>query len=139
MTASSRSVLAVAPDFGEFLKATPEAERAGEVFALPHPATGRPMTDRAEVSRIACRTGRTAGVVVDTDPTSGKQKFASLHDLRRSFGERWPQLLMPQELKELMRHESIGTTMKFYGGQNAQRMAARALQAMRREKQFNGG
>lgn len=126
-------VLAVAPDFGDFLKATAVSERTGRVFKVPHPSTGREMNDSREVGRIASLIGRTAGVVVDTDALTGKKKYASLHDLRRSFGERWSQLLMPQELMELMRHESIGTTMKFYVGQNAQRTAARAWEAMRRE------
>jgi integrase len=55
---------------------------------------------------------------------AGKVKFASAHDLRRSFGERWASRVMPQVLMELMRHESIDTTMKFYVGRNAQSTAA---------------
>ena len=31
---------------------------------------------------------------------------------------------MPAQLKELMRHESVDTTMKFYVGQNAESTAA---------------
>ena len=59
---------------------------------------------------------------VNTGATSGKVKFASAHDLRR-FGERWASRVMPQVLMELMRHESIETTMKFYVGRNAQTTA----------------
>jgi hypothetical protein len=36
---------------------------------------------------------------------------------------------MPQVLKELMRHESIDTTMKYYVGRNAQSTAAVLWQA----------
>ena len=36
---------------------------------------------------------------------------------------------MPKDLMELMRHESIGTTMRFYVGQNAQRTADAAWAA----------
>lgn len=50
-------------------------------------------------------------------------KYASAHDRRRSFGERWSSRVMPPVLMELMRHESIETTMKFYVGRNAQTTA----------------
>ena len=56
-------------------------------------------------------------------------KFASAHDLRRSFGEQWSERVLPKVLMELMRHESIGTTMRFYVGQNAQRTADAAWAA----------
>ena len=54
---------------------------------------------------------------------SGKVKFASAHDLRRSFGERWSIRVMPKVLKELMRHRSIETTMRYYVGKNAEQTA----------------
>ena len=43
--------------------------------------------------------------------------------MRRSFGERWSTKIMPQVLKELMRHEDIATTMRYYVGRNAQNIA----------------
>lgn len=52
-----------------------------------------------------------------------KEKFASFHDLRRSFGERWSQKVMPQTLMKLMRHESIDTTLRFYVGHDAEVIA----------------
>ena len=55
--------------------------------------------------------------------TTGKVKYASLHDLRRSFGERWSVRVTPQVLMALMRHEAIETTMGFYVGLNAQTTA----------------
>ena len=51
------------------------------------------------------------------------RKFASAHDLRRAFGFRWAMRVMPAVLKDLMRHEDIGTTMKYYVGQDADAMA----------------
>ena len=42
-------------------------------------------------------------------------KYASAHDLRRSFGARW---VMPQVPMELMRHESIESTLNLYVGRN---------------------
>lgn len=47
-------------------------------------------------------------------PATGRQKFASAHDLRRSFGDRWSRRVLPQHLQELMRHESISTTLRYY-------------------------
>ena len=65
--------------------------------------------------------GKAAGVRVSVHPVTGREKYASAHDLRRAFGERWSIKVMPAVLKELMRHESIDTTMRFYVGTNAQR------------------
>ena len=66
--------------------------------------------------------GKKAGIKTQPKP-KGKTKFASAHDLRRSFGERWSSRMMPPVLMELMRHESIETTMRFYVGRNAQSTA----------------
>ena len=96
-------------------------------FHLPHLRWQDEQAPSAEwVSRIISRIGKKAGVKVNTCPRTGKVKYASAHDLRRSFGERWSRRVMPQVLKELMRHESIETTMKYYVGHNAQ-MTADAL------------
>ena len=113
-------LLPVAPDFAEFLAATPPAERRGRVFRPAGLRVKGAQLDDAWVSRVITRIGKKAKVKVSTHPKTGKVKFASAHDLRRSFGERWARLVMPQVLKELMRHESIETTMKYYVGHNAQ-------------------
>ena len=111
-------VLPLAPDFVELLDSIPKNERTGRVFKLPRidGKQGEPTTDR--VSKIISKIGAKAKVVVD------KNKTASAHDLRRSFGERWASKLMPAQLMEIMRHESIETTMKYYVGKNAERTAA---------------
>jgi integrase len=46
------------------------------------------------------------------------------HDLRRSFGQRWAARIMPQILMQLMRHETIETTMKYYVGREAEALWA---------------
>ena len=54
---------------------------------------------------------------------------------RRAFGVRWAALLRPAQLMELMRHESIETTLRFYVGTDAQRTAEAAwvaFEAMQR-------
>jgi integrase len=76
------------------------------------------------VSKLIAEIGKVAGIKVNTDASTGKVKTASCHDLRRSFGLRWASRVMPQILMELMRHESIDTTMKYYVGRNAQTTAA---------------
>lgn len=50
--------------------------------------------------------------------------------------------LMPQVMKELMRHKSIETTLKFYVGQNAERSADvlwAALAVLRNSEGLDGG
>jgi hypothetical protein len=75
------------------------------------------------VSKTVSDIGKAAGVKVYTHPRTGKVKYASAHDLRRTFGERWASRLMPVQLMELMRHKNIETTLRYYVGANAQRTA----------------
>jgi integrase len=56
-------------------------------------------------------------------------KHATAHDLRRAFGFRWALRVLPPVLMELMRHESIQTTMQFYVGRNAAIAAREAWRA----------
>jgi integrase len=98
------------------LLAVPKCQRTGRVFKLP-------FARKDTVSKVVTEIGQTAGVKVNTDPRTGKIKYASAHDLRRSFGERWAARVMPQVLMQLMRHESIETTMRYYVGRNAETTA----------------
>ena len=115
-------VLPIVPDFAEFLTATPEEERVGFVFNLPrrHLVV---QSLRNWTGRIISAIGKSANVKVHTQPRTKKVKYASAHDLRRSFGERWALRVMPHVLKELMRHETIETTMRYYVGRNADTIA----------------
>lgn len=115
-------LLPMAPEFAEFLRQTPVSDRIGPVFApIPKYRSSRPSA--WWVSRVVSKIGRAAKVKVSTDCRTSKVKYASAHDLRRSFGERWSAKVMPQVLMLLMRHESIDTTMKFYVGRNAKTAA----------------
>jgi len=111
-------LLPMAPEFARLLETVPKAERTGQVFKLDRidGKPGRPNKDR--VSKTVSEIGKKANVRVDV------KKTASAHDLRRAFGERWSARLMPPQLMELMRHESIETTMSYYVGRNAERTAA---------------
>lgn len=118
-------ILPMAPEFAKFLLRKPASNRTGRIF---EPAGIGVERQRTHFSKRASLIGKAAGIVVETDPTTGKVRYAGLHDLRRSFGERWAQRILPQQLMELMRHESIETTLKFYVGQNAQKTAAAIYQ-----------
>jgi len=123
-------LLPIAPEFALLLAETPEGARTGPVFKLDG-RVGRLKPN--EVSKIVASIGERAGVRVYVDPKDpDKVKYASAHDLRRAFGERWAARLMPPQLKELMRHESIETTLRFYVGTDAQRTADAAWAAFER-------
>lgn len=114
-------LLPMAPEFAEHLKTVPEADRSGPVFVLPKQKQrrGRNHASPDWVSRKVSAIGTAAGIVVN----DSANKHASAHDLRRSFGVRWSERVMPQILMELMRHENIDTTMKYYVGRDAERTA----------------
>jgi integrase len=130
-------ILAIAPEFAEFLQNTPVPKRTGFVFAIDSrkEAACRLETDR--VSKLISRIGKKAEIIVDA---KGK-KFASAQDLRRAFGERWAERVMPNVLMELMRHESIETTLKYYVGKNSQRTSRILKQAfeLAQAKSESGG
>lgn len=104
-------LIPMAPEFAALLETVPEHERTGKVFSVPG--------SLVDVSRLVSAIGKAANVVVNRSPL----KYASAHDMRRSFGERWAVRVMPQVLMVLMRHESIETTLRYYVGRNAQTMA----------------
>lgn len=103
--------LPLTPDFAECVHETPEELRNGKVFGVAE--LGLRLDT---MSKIVSRIGEKAGVVVNRD----QGKCASAHDLRRAFGNRWASRVMPVTLKELMRHESIETTMRYYVAQTAE-------------------
>ncbi|MCG6157115.1 tyrosine-type recombinase/integrase [Rubinisphaera margarita] len=117
----------MAPEFVDMLKAVPDDQREGYVFKLSGPRDKSPRPIRETVSATITAIGTKAGIKVSETKRAGKLKvkYASAHDLRRSFGARWSKLVMPTELKELMRHADIKTTMDFYVGQDARETAKR--------------
>lgn len=124
-------ILPMTPDFAEFLQATPESERVGPVFPIVGRGESGPVRLEWACNVIAC-IGKAAGVLVDKK----SQKFASAHDLRRSFGERWSKRVMPATLQQMMRHADISTTMRYYVGQNADAAADTIWEAAGRVNTF---
>lgn len=128
-------LLPVTPDFAELLLATPQSERIGPVFR-PLGTKGRGEVRNSNyASKVIAAMGKAAGVKVD-QIGSGKVKYATAHDLRRSFGARWATRVMPAVLQQLMRHESIETTMRFYVGQNSEATADAVWAAFERVNTF---
>lgn len=121
-----RPCFPLTPDFAEFLRRTPERKRTGPVFAPLLQRGGRPTRSDRTVGKRITAIGEAAGVIVAQTRTPKKAradgeksdtlktKFASAHDLRRTFGSRWALRLKPAVLQQLMRHESIETTMGYY-------------------------
>jgi integrase len=88
------------------------------VFKITGFYTGEPVTLK-RISRTISAIGRKAGVVVN----KAAGKYASAHDLRRSFGTCWASRVKPATLRLLMRHKSIETTLKYYVDQDADDVA----------------
>jgi integrase len=115
-----RQTYPVATEFSEMLLAIPDEQRTGPLFVVCT-KTGKPYArNRHSVGKVIAKIGRKAGVVVSVDPETGDQEFASAHDLRRSFGDRWSKRVEAQLLKKLMRHKSIATTLKYYVGRDSE-------------------
>jgi len=111
-------LLPMTPDFAQWLTQTPAAARVGRVFKLARERGGEPMGP-GKVGYMVSEIGRTALVLVD----KATDKFASAHDLRRSFGTRWASKVMPAVLRRLMRHAAIATTMAYYVDLDADEVA----------------
>lgn len=111
-------LLPMTPDFAEYLLTTPQQQRTGFVFTLKGIRAGEQMTS-ARAGRVISNIGELAGVLVNKT----EEKYATAHDLRRSFGTRWASRVKPATLQLLMRHRSIETTMKYYVCQNSDDVA----------------
>ena len=99
-------VLPMTPDFAEHLRSVPANRRNELVFKWP--LSRGFSTNVKTIGKRISWAGKKANIKV------GKTKFASAHDLRRSFGSRWAIKVQPFVLKTLMRHSSITTTERYY-------------------------
>ena len=80
--------LPMAPEFARHLEGVEPSERKGRVFKFMEKRGQLIDPTAAWVGKIVSLIGKIAGVKVNTDVETGRIKYASLHDLRRSFGER---------------------------------------------------
>lgn len=128
---NSNRLLPMAPEFAKLLLAVPEAERKGWVFN-PLTKTGEPAArNRYSIGPRVTAIGKKAGVVKGERIKEGEtiKAFAGAHEFRRAFGTRWAKRVMPAELRELMRHSSVATTMQYYVDLDAQDLAGRLWDA----------
>ncbi|WP_397570610.1 tyrosine-type recombinase/integrase [Schlesneria sp. T3-172] len=112
-------LLPLTPDFGRWLLRVPEEKRHGWVFPITKHRYPDVRNIRS-VSKVITQIGAASGITVNS-----QGKFASAHDLRRSFGLRWSHKSFPAEHKELMRHASIQTTEDYYALHEATSFAKR--------------
>jgi integrase len=110
--------LPLTPDFAEWLLQTPQPQRTGIVFPI-EAAHHEQMHDKY-ISHTICAIGKNAAIIVNKEAG----KYASAHDLRRSFGTRWAKRVMPAVLQKLMRHSAIETTLRYYADIDADELAA---------------
>lgn len=108
-------VLPVTPDLAAHLRSIPAHRRNGLVFKWP--LSRGYSTSRKTVSDRISALGKVAGVKV------GRKKWASCHDIRRSYGSRWAMKVQPFVLRTLMRHSSVSTTERYYVSIQADRIA----------------
>lgn len=118
-------MLPLAPEFGKWLLEIPPHQRTGPVFSWPRQRQRVGKADPTRptlhwVSAVISAIGEAAGILVKQNP----KKFASAHDFRRSFAERWRRKVEPQVLMEMMRHEDFQTTRDYYSEQNSRRTGA---------------
>jgi integrase len=113
------------PEFFDQLDEVPHDERTGLIFPLYSRRRGkRELLQPHRVSEIVSEIGKAAGVVVATDTKTGTKKYASAHDLRRTFGQRLvAQGVRAVDLKQFMRHADIKTTLTFYVDDDAEAAA----------------
>ncbi len=120
------------PWFEEQLLAVPEEQRGRYVFnptSLQEKVGRTYKGDRLtaeRVGKIISMIGKASGIVVDEgNPRIGKpKKYASTHDLRRTFAQRLARAGLPLELtQKMMRHADRKTTERYYLVQEVQRDA----------------
>jgi integrase len=127
-------LLPIAPDFAEFLLKTLPEKRTGRVYK---PEAKRKRNESLTITRVIkvmAMIGEKSGVVVSVNQ-KGRKKYASAQDFRRAFGDRWALRVMPPVLMQLMRHESIETTMRYYVGRSVQATADVVWEAYERAKE----
>ena len=107
------------PSWSRCWNRSPSVDRADSCSASGHGGTIAPgrRLDRID------RGHREVRQVVVRTTTNGQAKSATAHDLRRPFWDRLANRVMPQRLAEIIRHEPIETTRRYYVGRKAKRTA----------------
>ncbi len=107
------------PAFARFLGRVPETDRKGFVFS-PKLSGCRAGYDAVKhtVSAIGTAAKIKVGTRTKLNEETGQRekvvKYASAHDLRRSFIQRWSKRVPRRKLQLLARHRSYQTTEAYY-------------------------
>lgn len=124
---TEQRLLPLAVDFCQFLTAVPADQRIGNVFRPLVQGMKGNLMRMDTCSKLITRIGEEAGILVAEYPpkpgeTEPRVKYASAHDLRRSFATRWAETLTEEQLQAVMRHKSIETTRNFYAKKNVSKV-----------------
>ena len=120
--AGTDQLIPLAPEFAELLAETPEDRRTGFVFNPRQEAADGARYRVDDVGKIISKIGEAAAIAVGKR-RNGKSKFASAHDLRRTFITRWSKKVKPVVLQQIARHCDIHTTMSYYVNNDAEDLA----------------
>jgi integrase len=113
-----------APEFAALLRKFPPEARRGRVFRMAG-RHGKTVASPDYIQRLIADAGQAAGIIVHRY-ADGRIKYASAHDLRRTFAQRWADRgLSELELAAIMRHASIETTRQYYLEQSEERLGRR--------------
>lgn len=107
-------VCPVTPQFFEIVN-VPENERKGFVFQV----TGRneSILPPERIGKLIAKVGEASGIQTPAG-------FVTAHDFRRTFGTTMALQLKPLELKTIMRHANIATTLAYYVDQKMEELGA---------------
>ena len=122
---STDELVPLAPDAVRFFRRF--TDRTGPVFRLHTPHRNGRVSLRV-AGHVVSELGELSGIE-SGESESGKIKFASSHDLRRTFGNRWAMRIHPIVLKTMMRHANLNTTMKYYVAVDCDSVAKQVVQA----------
>lgn len=126
--------------FDDLLMEVPRDQRTGWVFnpaSLQYKRGRKQQVQRLSaewIGKIFSKVGRKAGVIVDESNarTEPKAKYASIHDLRRTFAVRLRDSDLPMDLVcKLMRHADQRTTQRYYLTENTQRDAGKIREILK--------
>jgi integrase len=121
-------LIPLTPEAAEFLRKTPKPQRTGRVFPLA--GSKKPIVTADRAGRYIAKIGRAALVVTGADPKTGAKKYATAHDIRRSFALRLAPKLHSDQLQALMRHADIKTTRAHYAELEADSLADQINKAL---------
>ena len=123
--------LPVTPGMHALLCKVPQDERTGFVFKLPNIDRSGTRAKYFQTGKIVRWIGKEAGIVTKEHDHKEEPRYATAHDLRRTFGWTMAQAGVDREdLRKMMRHRSIKTTEIYYAEREADGIADRVCDVL---------